>query len=185
MMYVLLLLLTGLMSGLVAVQDARADGCIIGKPSSTYNTGQKTKEDYCDTAENKYVTQGTLTAGEDQTNNLVMTSGGLARMTTFSSVTSATTSAITTVPTGQKTFFAQIVNATSETKAATLDIYGSPFNSTTYGQKVCTITLPSTVTTLALQDYCPITTSNWLYWYYTVTAYTSASAAPVTVYAQY
>ena len=63
-MYVLLLLLTGLMSGLVAVQDVRADGCIIGKPSTTFNTGQKTREDYCDSTQNKYVTQGTTTAGE-------------------------------------------------------------------------------------------------------------------------
>ena len=120
MMYVLLLLLTGLMSGLVAVHDAKADGCIIGKPSSTYVTGQKTREDYCDSAQNKYVTPGTLSAGEDQTTNLLMTSGGVARMTTFSSVTSAMTSAITAVPTGMKTFFAQMVNSTLETKAATL-----------------------------------------------------------------
>lgn len=124
-----------------------------------------------------------LLAGEDLANDLLKVSGGKARMVTFSSVTSATTSAVTAVPTGTKTLTAQIINGTSETKAATIDIYGNMISSTTGGQKVCTITLPSTVTTLQLQDSCPQTAINWLFWYYTVTVYTSASSAPVTVYA--
>ena len=138
-----------------------------------------------DLSSNVRITQGTLMAGEDQTNNLLMTSGGVARMTTFSSVTSATTSSVSAVPMGAKTFVAQIINATSETKAATLTIYGNLISSTTGGIALCIITLPSTATTLQLQDSCPITSVNFLYYFYTATVYTSASSAPLTVYASY
>lgn len=138
-----------------------------------------------DASGNMMVSLGTLISGEDQTNNLLMTSGGAVRTTTFSSVTSATTSSVTTVPSGYKTFTAQIINATSETKAATLTIYGNLISSTTGGIAVCTITLPSTATTLQLQDSCPPTTVNFPYYFYTATVYTSASSAPLTVYASY
>jgi len=139
--------------------------------------------DYVNTA--LRVTLATLISGEDPTNNLLMTSGGVARMTTFSSVTSATTSSVSAVPMGAKTFVAQIINATSETKAATLTIYGNLISSTTGGIALCIITLPSTATTLQLQDSCPITSVNFLYYFYTATVYTSASSAPLTVYASY
>ena len=132
---------------------------------------------------NLRVTLETLLAGEDLTNNLMMTSGGASRLTTFASVTSATTSAISAVPTGTKTFYAQIINATSETKAATIQIWGSPFNNTTYGVKICEITLPSTASSLELHDACPKTDVTMQYWWYITTVYISASAAPVTVYA--
>ena len=131
------------------------------------------------------VTLATLISGEDQTNNLLMTSGGVTRLTTFSSVTSATSSSVTTVPTGPKTFMAQIINATSETKAFAVTIYGNWTNSTTGAIAVCTISVPSTGTVLQLQDTCPPTTANFVYWFYTATVYTSASSAPLTVYAQY
>lgn len=134
---------------------------------------------------NGFSTLGTLISGEDQTNNLLMTSGGVVRTTTFGSVTSATTSTISAVPIGSKTFVAQIINATSETKAATLTIYGNVISSTTGGIPLCTITLPSTVTVLQLQDACPVVTANFAYYYYTATVYTSASSAPLTVYAHY
>jgi hypothetical protein len=138
-----------------------------------------------DASGNMPVTLGTLFSGEDQPNNLLMTSGGIIRTTTFGSVTSATTSTVSTVPTGAKTFVGQIINATSETKAATATIYGNLINSTTGGIALCTLTLPSTATTLQLQDACPITTVNFPFYFYTVTVYTSASAAPFTVYATY
>jgi hypothetical protein len=92
---------------------------------------------------------------------------------------------VTNVPVGPKTFVAQIINATSETKAATLTIYGNLISSTTGGIALCTITLPSTATTLQLQDSCPITEVNFPYYFYTATVYTSASSAPLTVYANY
>lgn len=158
--------------------------CVV-ETTGTYAEGTNLRDDKCDTGGNKKETLGTLLSGEDQTNNLLMTSGGVVRTTTFSSVTSVTSSAVTNaVPTGKKTFFAQMVNTTSETKALTLTIFGSPFNSTTYGKPVCFIEIPSTATTLELSDFCK-SDSNHAYWFYTVSTYTSASAAPVTVYAQY
>ena len=172
---------------LVGIHSAQAasGGCRVSSHAATYTNGFYIGTVECDTNANQYVTQGTLTSGEDQTNNLLMTSGGVARMTTFSSVTSATTSSVSAVPMGAKTFVAQIINATSETKAATLTIYGNLISSTTGGIALCTITLPSTATTLQLQDSCPITSVNFLYYFYTATVYTSASSAPLTVYASY
>lgn len=138
-----------------------------------------------DAVGNLKVTIATLLSGEDQTNSLIRTSGGAVRQTSLGSMTSATSSTPAALFVGDKTFYAQIVNATSETKAATLTIYGSPFNNTTYGKAICTITLPSTATTLALQDVCPTTKINYSYYWYTTTVYTSASSAPLTVYAMY
>ena len=171
--------------GLSWVSLAQAITCEVSTSAPTFPTGTAMGADSCDTAGNKRMTIGTLIAGEDQTNNLLMTSGGVARMTTFSSVTSATTSSVSAVPMGAKTFVAQIINATSETKAATLTIYGNLISSTTGGIALCIITLPSTATTLQLQDSCPITSVNFLYYFYTATVYTSASSAPLTVYASY
>ncbi len=122
---------------------------------------------------------------EDQANQLCRVSGGPVRTTTFSSVTSAASSSITSVPTGTKTFMGQIINATSETKAVTALIYGNWTNSTTGGILLCTLTLPSTVTVLQLQDACPVVTANFAFYYYTVSVYTSASSAPFKVYAMY
>ncbi len=138
-----------------------------------------------DLAGNARFTLGTLISGEEQTFDLLKTSGGSVRTTTFSSVTSATSSTVTTVPTGAKTFMGQIINATSETKAATVLIYGNWTNSTTGGILLCTLTLPSTVTVLQLQDACPVVTANFAFYYYTATVYTSASSAPFTLYAMY
>lgn len=150
----------------------------------TYTEGGQGSASY-DLSGNQRVTLGTLLAGEDQTNNLLMTSGGVARTTTFSSVTSATSSTVTTVPTGAKTFVAQIINATSETKAATLTIYGNLISSTTGGIAVCQLVLPSTATVVQLQDACPVSEVNFPFYFYTATVYTSASSAPLTVYAIY
>ncbi len=143
-----------------------------------------------DLSGNARFTMGTLLSCEDQTNNLCMVSGGAVRTTTFSSVTAAATnSTVTTVPVGSKTFVVQIINSTSETKAATVSIYGNVISSTTGGILLCTVTLPSTATTLQLQDACPPVTANFPYYFYATAAggagYTSASSAPVTVYAHY
>jgi hypothetical protein len=131
---------------------------------------------------NARVTQGTLEAGEDQANNLVMTSGGAMRITTIGSLTSTGTTAVNTLFTGPVRFMAQITNATSETKAATLDIYGNWTSSTTGGIKICTITLPSTATVTHLEDTCPVVSPEFMFYYFTSTVYTSASAAPLTLY---
>lgn len=124
-----------------------------------------------------------LISGEDQPNNLLMTSGGLMRITSFGAVTSATSSAVTTIFTGPVRFMGQITNATSETKAVTVGIYGNWTSSTTGGILICTITLPSTATVTHLEDTCPITAPEFSFYFYTVSVYTSASAAPFTLYA--
>jgi hypothetical protein len=122
---------------------------------------------------------------EDPDNQLARVSGGAVRITPFSSVTSATSSTTQIVPVGPKTFMGQIINATSETKAATALVYGNWTNSTTGAILICTLTLPSTATVLQLQDVCPVITANFTYYFYTVSVYTSASSAPFTLYAMY
>ena len=131
------------------------------------------------------VSLATLISGEDQTNNLLMTSGGVTRLTTFSSVDSATSSSVTTVPTGPKTFVGVIAAGASESTAFALTVYGNWTNSTTAAIPVCTISIPAVTTTAILQEACPSTNANYMYWFYTVTVYTSASGKDVTVYAQY
>ena len=135
-----------------------------------------------DLAGNARFTMGTLLEGEDQNNHLLNIGFGATRITTFPSVITTTTSATQTLFTGPVRFMAQITNATSETKAATLDIYGNWTNSTTGGIKICTITLPSTVTVTHLEDICPIVTPIFSFYYYTSTIYTSGSSAPLTLY---
>lgn len=132
---------------------------------------------------NARVTFGTLLSGEDQANNLLMTSGGANRITSLGAVTSATSSTPMAIFTGPVRFMGQITNATSETKALTVDIYGNWTSSTTGGDPICRIILPSTATVTHLEDTCPTVTPDYLYYYYTVTVYTSASAAPFTLYA--
>jgi len=142
-----------------------------------------------DLINNLRITKGRQDGGEHigatEDEGYMRVTGGPVRSTTFGSLTSATSSTVTNVPVGPKTFVAQIINATSETKAATLTIYGNLISSTTGGIALCTITLPSTATTLQLQDSCPITEVNFPYYFYTATVYTSASSAPLTVYANY
>ena len=187
MMYVLLLLLTGLMSGLVAVQDARADGCIIGKPSSTYVTGQKTREDYCDSAQNKYVTPGTLSAGEDQTNNLVMTSGGVVRSTAImTAVSTNTTGSVITLPTGSKSIQGILsCNAGGSTNCGiTYTIYGGPLNSTTSGQteQLCQVIIPTGAAYTS--GTCPPITGNFLF-VYAITTGVAGTSPSLTVTGMY
>lgn len=138
-----------------------------------------------DLAGNVRFTPGTLISGEDQANNLLMTSGGVVRIATLGSVTSqAATSIPAIIPTGAKALMGQIINATSETKAVTAIVYGNWTNSTTGGIEICQIELPSTVTTLQLQGLCPISVNaipfNW--WYYKTPVYTSTSLAPFTIW---
>ena len=176
MMYVLLLLLTGLMSGLVAVNDVRADGCIIGKPSTTFNTGQKTREDYCDSAENKYVTQGTLTAGEDQTNNLVMTSGGLPRSSAImTSVSTNTTSSTVILPIGSKSIKGTLTcNAGAATNCGvTFTIYGNETNSAANGEQLCQVVIP--IGLAITPGTCPAITTPWMFMYATTTGIAGTS----------
>lgn len=125
-----------------------------------------------------------LQFGEDSTNNLMMVGPGATRITTFSSVTSATTSTTQILPIGVKTFMAYMGGA-SETKAFDLTIYGNWQNSTTGGRSVCRLYVPSTASVTHIETRCPDIEENFSYWYYTADVYTSASAASLTLYAMH
>lgn len=111
---------------------------------------------------NLRISQGTLTSGEDQTNNLLMTSGGAVRQTIVASgITTNTTSAANTIFTGPKSLYGQVDGTGALT--ATLEIWGGPDStaSTTNKKLVCTLTLSGTTTA---DDVCPPTTANFSFY---------------------
>lgn len=131
---------------------------------------------------NLRVTLGTLISGEDQTNNLMQTSGGVVRTTTVASaITTNTTSAAATVPIGSKTFAAVLTGTGAIVQ--TLAIYGSVDNTYTVGVDplICTITLSGTT---AVGDACAVVTANFAY-YFVVSTATSGTSASGVVYAMY
>ncbi len=140
-----------------------------------------------DLAGNARVTQGTLMAGEDQTNNLLMTSGGVVRQTQLlgtgggpSTATDATTTP-TTLPTGHKTFTGRIT--CTGTCVQTQKIYGT-WRSTadnTLDDLVCTIVLNKST---ADQASCIPTETNFSYWYVT-TSLTSGTTPLAGIFVQY
>lgn len=133
-----------------------------------------------DLAGNTRTTLGTLLSGEDQTNNLMQTSGGVVRQTTVtSSVTTNTTSTAVAVPVGSKTFYGQIVGTGAVTQ--TQAIYGDIDNDAANGILLCTLTLSGTTRT---QDACPVVTANFSY-YYVITTNTTGTSATGAVYAMY
>lgn len=159
---------------------ARAD-CLVRSPA-TYAVGENIFKDSCDTAGNKPVTLGTLFSGEDQTNNLLMTSGGAVRSTTMASaVTTDTTSAAVALPVGSKSIYGSVTGTGAITQ--TQKIYGgitSGVTSTT-GILLCTLTLSGTT---AVYDACPVMTANFLY-YIVVTSATTGTGASGNVTAMY
>ena len=223
-MYMKMLLLAVFLSGLVAVQDVRADGCIIAGPTDTFVAGQKVREDYCDANGNKKVTMsgtgsalgtntaaaptrtegtggsfsfdlsgnarvtlGTLIAGEDTTNNLLMTSGGLVRQTQIlgtGGIPSTATDSTTTpqvLPTGTKTFTGRIT--CTGTCVQTQKIYGT-WRSTADATKddlVCTITLNASTSD---QASCAGVRSNYSYWY-VATTLTSGTTPLAGIFVQF
>jgi len=134
-----------------------------------------------DLSGNARMTLGTLLSGEDQTNNLLMTSGGAVRQTIVASViTTNTTSAAGIVPVGSKTFYGQVVcssGACTQTQA----IYGDIDSDAANGILLCTLTLSGTTRT---QDACPVVTANFSY-YYVVTTATTGTSATGAIYAMY
>lgn len=122
----------------------------------------------------------TLLSGEDQTNNLIQTSGGVVRKTTVtSSVTTNTTSTAVAVPTGSKSFYGQVVGTGAVTQ--TQAIYGDVDSDAANGILLCTLTLSGTTRT---QDACPVVTANFSY-YYVITTNTTGTSATGAVYAMY
>jgi hypothetical protein len=134
-----------------------------------------------DLAGNQRVTLGTLLSGEDQTNNLMMTSGGAVRQTIVASaVGTDTTSTAAIIPVGSKTIYGQVV-CSSGACTQTQKIYGDIDSDAANGVLLCTLTLSGTTRT---QDACPVITANFSY-YYVVTTATTGTAAAGAVYAMY
>lgn len=128
----------------------------------------------------------TLLAGEDQYNNLIMTSGGATRLTQLvgtggipSTASDATTTA-QLLMTGKKTFLG-IVTCTG-TCVQTQKIYGAFENSATVAKSelLCTLYLNASTTAKAS---CIVDT-NWQY-YFVVTSATSGTTPLAGLFAMY
>lgn len=135
----------------------------------------------CDTSGNLRVTIGTLLSGEDQTNNLLMTSGGAVRGTEGNLINSAVgdaTSAAFTLPTGYKTITGRITGAGSVAQVIT--IYGGTSSgmAAATSDVVCTITLSGTSGAAGTAASCPPFIASFLY-YEVVTS--GSSGTPTTI----
>lgn len=123
---------------------------------------------------NLRVTLGTLLSGEDQTNSLFRVSGGAVRQTTVAgAITTNTTSAVNTVPVGNKTFWGQVDGTGAVT--ATLELYGGITSgvTSTSGILVATFTLSGTTSAFAVS---PVIDSNFSFYVVKSTSVTGTSA---------
>ncbi len=139
-----------------------------------------------DLAGNARVTMGTLLSGEDQTNNLLMTSGGATRITQLvgtggvpSTASDATTTA-TILPVGMKTFHS-VVTCTG-TCVQTQKIYGAFESSATIAKSTLVCILTNNASTTAT-DYCK-TNLPYSYWF-VVTSATSGTTPLAGLFAMY
>ena len=138
-------------------------------------------QETCTTTRATRVTQADLFSGEDQTNNLLMTSGGAVRGTTMASaVTTNTTSAAVAVPTGTKTFYGSVDGTGAVTQ--TQVIYGGLTSgvTATNGEPICTLTLSGTT---HAHGAC-VSTAPWLF-YIVVTTNTTGTGATGAITAMY
>ena len=161
------------------VSLARADGYV--ETSGSYTEGTPIRGNRYDTNGNMKVHIGTLLSGEDQTNNLLMTSGGVVRQTTVTMGAAATangTTAAFAVPTGIKTFVGQVVGTGAVLQTQT--IYGDVDNDAANGIAVCVLVNSGTTRD---QSFCR-TDAPFLY-YYVVTTATSGTSATGAVYVAY
>jgi len=133
------------------------------------------------------VTMATLFSGEDQINNLLMTSGGAVRSTTMASaVATNTTSAVISPPIGSKSIQGILTcNAGAATNCGiTFTVYGSFLNTQATGTKetLCTATIPTgaAVTSAA----CPVITAAFPY-LWTETTGVAGTSPSLTVYIGY
>lgn len=139
-----------------------------------------------DLSGNARVTLGTLLSGEDQTNNLLMTSGGAVRVTQLvgtggiPSTASDATGTAMALPVGKKTFHG-IVTCTG-TCVQTQKIYGAYESSATVAKSVLVCTLAMSASTTAI-DYC-IVDVPFLYWF-PVTSLTSGTTPLAGLFAMY
>ena len=171
--WVLAVLLSG-------VAPAFADGYV--ETSGSYAEGAQIRGNRYDVNGALKITPATLLSGEDQTNDLIKTSGGAVRSTPMASaVTTDTTSLAVALPTGSKTIYGSVTGTGAITQ--TQKIYGgitSGVTSTT-GILLCTLTLSGTT---AVYDACPVMTANFLF-YIVVTTATTGTSASGTVTAMY
>jgi len=142
-----------------------------------------------DLAGNARFTMGTLLSGEDQTNNLMMVSGGATRITQLvgtggvpSTATDATSTA-TILPVGRKTF--QGLVTCTGTCVQIQKIYGAQESSATVAKSalVCTLNPGASVATTSATDWCS-TDLNFSYWF-VVTSSTSGTTPLSAVMAMY
>lgn len=142
-----------------------------------------------DLSGNARFTLGTLLWGEDQTNNLLMTSGGAVRYTQLvgtggvpSTASDATTSP-TILPVGRKTF--QGLVTCTGTCVQIQKIYGAQESSATVAKSVliCTLNPGASVATTNATDWCT-SDVNFLY-YFVVTSGTSGTTPLSSVFAMY
>ena len=139
-----------------------------------------------DLAGNVRVTLGTLLSGEDQTNNLIMVSGGATRITQLvgtggvpSTASDATTTA-TILPVGKKTFHS-VVTCTG-TCVQTQKIYGAFESSATVAKSTLVCTLTNNASTTAT-DWCA-TDLAYSYWF-VVTSATNGTTPLAGLFAMY
>lgn len=127
------------------------------------------------------VNMATLFSGEDQTNNAIMTEGGVVRGTEGNLINSAVgdaTSSAFTLPTGWKTITGRITGAGSVAQVIT--IYGGTSSSMAAATSdvVCTITLSGTSGAAGTAYSCPPFVAPFLY-YKAVTS--GSSGTPTTI----
>ena len=172
-----------ILMGLVLIGPGTASAtCILYDGSDVLSdepTGAIVQET-CTTTRGTRVSLADLISGEDQTNNLLMTSGGVVRQTTMAStVTTNTTSSAVALPVGSKSIYGQVVGTGAVTQ--TQAIYGDIDSDAANGILLCTLTLSGTTRT---QDACPVITANFSY-YYVITTNTTGTSATGAIYAMY
>lgn len=159
-------------------------GCTATAAAPTYTEGE-TEDNSCDLSGNARFTLGTLLSGEDQPNNLLMTSGGKVRVLVVATGMivggDATMTTAVELPVGTKTFEGSVAGTGAVTQVQV--IYGgfvSPITATN-GTPICTLTLSGTT---AKYDWCPVVTASFPY-YGVLTSGTTGTSATGVVKAGY
>lgn len=138
-----------------------------------------------DLSGNLRVTLGTLLAGEDTTNSLIKTSGGVVRSTTMGTglvvAGDATPTTAVALPVGSKTIYGSVTGTGAVTQ--TQKIYGGLTSgvTATTGVLLGVLTLSGTTTVV---DALPPITANFLF-YIVVTSATTGTGATGVVTAMY
>ena len=143
-------------------------------------TGAIVQETCSDTRATR-TTLADLISGEDQTNDLIQTSGGAVRGTEGNLINAAVgdaTSAAFTLPIGSKSITGRITGAGAV--AQTIKIYGGTSSgmAAATSELLCTITLSGTSGAAGTAAMCPVITAPVLY-YIAVTS--GSSGTPTTI----